>query len=90
MQCFIYKSQKKNELYLYLDKRDYFANVPDILLKNFGQLEFVMELELSPQRKLARENASKVIESIQTKGYFVQMPPTFIPLPLAKTNTRLN
>jgi hypothetical protein len=76
MQCFIYKSSKKAELYLYLDKRDDFSALPEALRQNLGELTFVMELTLHPARKLARENALKVMEGIQNKGFFVQMPPT--------------
>lgn len=80
MQCYIYKSLKKDELYLYLDKRDDFSALPETLLQSFGSLSFVMELQLSPQRKLARADAVKVMESIKNKGFFVQMPPTPLPL----------
>lgn len=90
MQCFIYKSLKKDELYLYLDKRDDFSAVPEALLQSFGRLTFVMELQLTPQRKLAREDAGKIIASIQNKGFFVQMPPTIMPLPLAATGRQLH
>ncbi|MDD4914225.1 MAG: YcgL domain-containing protein [Methylococcales bacterium] len=75
MQCFIYKSARKEELYIYLDKRDDFSAVPDVLLQTLGKLNFVMELQLSPDRKLAREDAGKVIASIKNKGFFIQMPP---------------
>jgi uncharacterized protein len=77
MQCFIYKSSKKDELYLYLDRKDDFSQVPQTLLTSFGQPIFVMELELTPQRRLARESADKVLESLEQKGFFVQMPPVF-------------
>jgi uncharacterized protein YcgL (UPF0745 family) len=76
MQCFIYKSLKKAELYLYLDKKDDFSAVPQALFDSFGQLTFVMELQLTPERKLARESAEKVIASLKGKGFFVQMPPS--------------
>lgn len=78
MHCFIYKSLKKNELYLYLDKKDDFSAVPEALFKSFGRLEFVMELQLSAERKLARENSENVIASLQSKGFFVQLPPTLL------------
>lgn len=90
MQCFIYKSLKKDELYLYLDKRDDFSSVPEALLQSFGRLAFVMELQLSPQRKLAKEDVSKVIACLQSKGFFVQMPPTLISPPLAASNRHLH
>lgn len=90
MQCFIYKSLKKDELYLYLDKRDDFSSVPEPLLQSFGRLVFVMELELTPQLKLAKEDAGKVIACLQTKGFFVQMPPTLISPPLSASNRQLH
>ena len=75
MQCFIYKSLKKEYLYLYIDKKDDFSKVPDALVNSFGKIEFVMDLELSPERKLAREDAGKIIESLMEQGFFVQLPP---------------
>ncbi|ATG88353.1 YcgL domain-containing protein [Methylomonas koyamae] len=75
MNCFIYKSLKKDELYLYLDKKDDFSAIPAELYKSLGRLEFVMELELTPQLKLARADSAKVIASLKAKGFFVQMPP---------------
>ncbi len=90
MQCFIYKSLKKDELYLYLPNKDDFSAIPDPLLNSFGRLEFVMELEVSSDRKLAREDASKVLVSLQDKGFFVQMPPTIIPEALLLKNSKLH
>lgn len=78
MQCFIYKSLKKDELYLYVNHKDDFSAVPEALFKSMGRLSFVMELELTPQRKLARENPEKVMASLQSKGFFVQLPPTLV------------
>jgi hypothetical protein len=34
-----------------------------------------MTLELTPERKLAREDSQKVLTSIKEKGFFMQMPP---------------
>jgi len=82
MQCFIYKSLKKENLYLYIDKKDDFSKVPEELFNSFGKIEFVMELELTPERKLAKEEAGKVIDSLMAKGFFVQLPPINIPAPL--------
>lgn len=79
MLCFIYKSLKKEELYLYLDKKDDFSSLPEALLQTVGKLEFVMELELTPERKLAREKSEKVLAGLAEKGFFVQLPPTLVP-----------
>ncbi len=90
MICFIYKSLKKSELYLYLDKKDDFSPVPEPLLQSLGRLEFVMQLELTPQRKLAREDVVKVIAGLESKGFHMQMPPLLIPQPLRLTNHHLH
>ena len=81
MLCFIYKSLKKEHLYLYVDKKDDFSKVPEALFNSFGKMEFVMDLELTPQRKLAQEDAGKVMASLEAKGFFVQLPPINLPAP---------
>jgi uncharacterized protein YcgL (UPF0745 family) len=78
MQCYIYKSLKKQELYLYLDKKDDFSAVPQALFESLGRLAFVMELQLTPERRLARENIDTVIASLKSKGFHLQMPPTLL------------
>ncbi|MCQ8104304.1 YcgL domain-containing protein [Methylomonas sp. SURF-2] len=90
MLCFIYKSLKKEELYLYMDKKDDFSALPESLLNSFGSLQFVMELELSAVRKLAREDVVKVIASLESKGFYVQMPPVMVLSPLRVANTQLH
>lgn len=82
MLCFIYKSSKKEHLYLYIDKKDDFSKVPEALFISFGKIEFVMELELTAERRLAREDAGKVMEALKDKGFFVQLPPVTLPMPL--------
>lgn len=42
---------------------------------SLGRATFVMHLELAPTRKLARVNVLHVLDSLQTKGFFIQMPP---------------
>ena len=76
MQCFIYKSLKKQDLYLYMDKKDDFSELPSTLYESIGEPVFVMQLELTAERKLAREDAQKVIAQLKNKGFFIQMPPT--------------
>lgn len=90
MQCYIYKSLKKDELYLYLKKKDDFSDIPEPLFKNFGPLQFVMELDLTPERKLAREDAKKVLASLDSQGFFVQLPPAPIPETLTLQNNKLH
>lgn len=76
MKTYIYKSQKKEELYLYITKKDDFSEVPQALYDSMGKEPvFVMELELSPEKPLAREDVNDVINNLQQQGFHVQMPP---------------
>ncbi|KGK81350.1 hypothetical protein BSR09_17485 [Stutzerimonas degradans] len=73
--CSIYKSLRKNGMYLYVDKRDALSRVPEGLLAAFGTPQLAFELVLTPQRQLAREDIAKVLANLETQGYHLQMPP---------------
>ncbi len=90
MHCFIYKSLKKDELYLYLKQKDDFSELPKPLLDSLGKLTFVMDLELTPERKLAREDVRQVIASLEEKGFFIQMPPTNLTPDINLNNAKLH
>lgn len=76
MNAYIYKSTRKDELYLYLSKKDDFSEVPQALYDSMGKEPvFVMEVELSSERQLAREDVNTVMKSLKTQGFHVQMPP---------------
>ena len=76
MPCYIYKSLKTDLLFLYVTQKDDFSKVPEALLERFGKLEFVMELELTPERKLFIEDSQNVLASLADHGFFVQLPPS--------------
>lgn len=71
----IYKSPKKDEMYIYTDKRDGLNKVPEQLLEMFGKPVHAMDMPLTADRKLARVDTDKVLEALNDKGYFLQMPP---------------
>jgi uncharacterized protein YcgL (UPF0745 family) len=74
--CQVFRSAKKQEMYLYVDKSRGVEDVPDALLAQFGELAPVMILLLTPERKLARADAAVVLANIQDQGFYLQMPPT--------------
>lgn len=81
MITFIYKSSRKDELYLYIPKKDDFSSVPQALFDSMGNHPlFVMEIMLTEDKPLAREDASKVIKNLQTQGFHVQVPPPVLNL----------
>lgn len=77
--CWIYRSSRKEEMFLYLPEEDNFDNVPQPLLDRFGKASLVMALELHPGRSLAREDINKVMENLNGQGFHLQMPPDIQP-----------
>lgn len=84
MHCDIYKSSKKDEMYLYIARPNYpndtdlvdpLHAVPASLKLAFGRAKFVMHLELDAVKKLARVPVHEVLESCARQGYFLQLPP---------------
>ncbi|MBX3691166.1 YcgL domain-containing protein [Dokdonella sp.] len=75
MQCFVYKSRRKAETYLFLREEGSFGVLPAELVERLGELVFVIEIELSPQRQLAREDVGTVMANLAARGWHLQLPP---------------
>jgi uncharacterized protein YcgL (UPF0745 family) len=71
----IYRSPKEEGMYLYVKKEEGLSRVPEALLQRFGKPQQAMVLVLTPEKKLARASVEKVIESLETQGYYLQLPP---------------
>lgn len=71
----IYRSTKKEGLYLYLNRGENFEALPDALRKAFGPPEKAMTIVLTADRKLAIAKAEDVIQQLNDPGYYLQMPP---------------
>jgi len=78
MHAHVYKSRRKPDTYLYLRERDAFGIVPEPLRASLGVLEFVLSVELSPGRKLARADAQVVRRNLEALGYYLQAPDTVL------------
>lgn len=73
--CQVFRSPRQAEMYLYVDKKQGMAAVPEALLQRFGEPQAVMVLALTPERRLARVAVGDVLAAIERQGYFLQMPP---------------
>jgi uncharacterized protein len=73
--CVVYRCSKQQEMYLYLRAGLAPETLPEPLLLRTGRLTQVMQIELSPQRKLARVDVNRVIEQLAGQGFYLQMPP---------------
>ena len=83
MDVFVYRSNKKTGFYVYLPKKDDFSAIPPQLSQALGKLDYSMEFDLNPDRKLATEDPQKVLDNIAELGFHLQitdplaMPGTF-------------
>ena len=73
MYCAIYKSAKKLDTYLYMATKDDFSRVPTALLNILGKPIYVFDLELTPERKLAREDVNEIMRNLHEQGWHLQM-----------------
>jgi uncharacterized protein YcgL (UPF0745 family) len=73
--CTIYRCARQAEMYLYLRSDLKPEELPEALRKQAGTLTQVMELPLTPQRRLARVEVSAVIARLQSDGWYLQLPP---------------
>lgn len=73
--CSVFKSSKKKEMYIYVDRKYDLATLPETLMSVFGEPVHVLDMILTPEKKLARVEALKVLESITEQGFYLQMPP---------------
>ena len=75
MKCSVVRSSLKNYTYIYLQADQDFEDLPTELKGAFGTPEFVMNLELTPRRKLAYADTKQVMQNLTEHGYYLQMPP---------------
>ena len=75
MQTWVYKSSRKQNTYLFVDRENNFDNIPEALISLLGDLSLVIEITLNSDRKLAQADPVEVIHQLQNQGYFLQLPP---------------
>ena len=75
MNCFVYRSNKKQGMFLYLMTKDDFSCVPESLITLLGETSYSFEFDLNKERKLVRVDSIEVMKVMNENGYFLQMPP---------------
>ena len=78
MKAYVYRSAKQADTYVYLAQRDAFGMLPPPLAARLGALEFALEVDLAPGRKLAREDPEVVRTNLAAHGFHVQFPPPLV------------
>ena len=84
MLAYVYKSLRKPDTYVYLADRDDFSRLPEPVRTQMGALQFVLDVELTPERKLARESAAEVMANLTARGFHLQFPPSLAGDPMTE------
>ena len=73
--CDVYKSESKENYYLYVKSEEGLDRVPEELLTQFGEMEKALSFILTESRRLGKEDPLVVMANLQTNGYHLQLPP---------------
>lgn len=74
MICYVYRSNRKRDTYLYIECKDDFSAVPEAVMTVFGPPEFSLSFHLHADRNLAQADATEVLNKITTDGFYLQLP----------------
>lgn len=74
MKSYIYRCSLKPDMYIYLAEEDNFENVPGEIYNTLGIIEFSMELDITPETRLAREDTETVLNNLKQHGFHIQLP----------------
>ncbi len=80
MICAVYKSLRKADSYLFVEKRNEFERVPEALMAMFGEPKLVMMLPLDKRDHLGFADIKKVKTELNDKGFYLQLPPPVVNL----------
>lgn len=75
MHAYVYKSQRKQDTYVYLAVRDDFNAVPDALKATLAPFAFVLDVALTRERRLPLADVAQVIANLAERGFHLQLPP---------------
>jgi uncharacterized protein YcgL (UPF0745 family) len=78
MKCYVYKGDKKEDNYLFLnyefDSEQIPSEFPAAILLMMGELSLVLEFDLHPDRAMPQADAKQVLADIESKGYYLLLP----------------
>ncbi len=84
MLAYVYKSRKRADTYVYLAEREGFARLPEALRTQLGPLDFLLEVAITPERRLARGNQREVLHNLAVQGFHLQLPTTLAADPMSE------
>lgn len=79
MEVEVFKTARRPDTFLFLPEGLPSNEWPDGLEEIFMPAEKVLSLSLTAEQPLAAQSATRVMEEIAVKGYFLQLPPQSAP-----------
>jgi len=76
--CDVYRSPRREGMYLYVPRAQGLRDVPDALRARFGEPVLALSLMLGPDRRLARADAEEVLQALAHQGWYLQLPPAVV------------
>ena len=73
--CEVFRSPRREGMYLYVARSEGLTHVPDSLMERFGRAESALVFQLHGERRLARASAVEVLDALAEQGFYLQMPP---------------
>ncbi|MDY6797640.1 MAG: YcgL domain-containing protein [Pseudomonadota bacterium] len=70
----VFRSSKKADTYVYVRRGFDWEQMPEGLRGLFGQPVHAMDLVMTPERKLSRTTGKEVLDAINDKNFYLQMP----------------
>jgi uncharacterized protein YcgL (UPF0745 family) len=74
MHCYVYASLRKPDTYVWMTRRDALDLLPEPLILLLGELRFVLEFELTANRKLPHDDTERVLTNLAGCGWHLQTP----------------
>ncbi|MCH8492386.1 MAG: YcgL domain-containing protein [Idiomarina sp.] len=71
----VLRSPKKADTYLYMPLTAVVSDLPEPLQPLFSPEILVTKLNITPERNLASISGVKLLEHLETEGYYLQIPP---------------
>ena len=70
----VFRSSKKAGTYIFVRRGQKWDDLPEALRTLFGAPQHAMDLLLTEDRKLARVNSKDVLDAIEEKDFYLQLP----------------
>lgn len=75
MICAVYRSKKRSNTYLFVEKKDDFSVVPDALLEIFGKPQFSLLMREEDLEKVKIADPQKLRAELKEKHYYLAVQP---------------